>query len=105
VDIPLTPEFAAAIDGMPKAGLVFIVSHWGKPYSVDRIGKLFARWATAAGLPKRCRLHGLKKGGMRRLAEAAATAHELMAISGHKTPSEVQRYTEEADRKNSLTAP
>ena len=99
VDVPLTPELAAAIDAMPKAGLVFIVSQWGKPYSVDRIGKLFPRWATTAGLPKRCRLHGLKEGGMRRLAEAAATAHELMAISGHKTLSEVQRYTEEADRK------
>ena len=33
-----------------------------------------------AGLPARCRLHGLKKGGMRRLAEAGGTAHELMAF-------------------------
>ena len=30
---------------------------------------------------------------MRRLAEAGNTAHELMAISGHKTLTEVQRYT------------
>jgi hypothetical protein len=50
-------------------------------------------------LPAHCRLHGLKKGGMRRLAEAGGTAHELMAISGHKTLSEVQRYTEDANRK------
>jgi hypothetical protein len=48
---------------------------------------------TEAGLPARCRLHGLKKGGMRR------TAHELMAFSGHKTLTEVQRYTTDADRK------
>jgi hypothetical protein len=27
------------------------------------------------------------------------TTHELMAISGHKTLSEVQRYTNDADRK------
>jgi len=54
----------------------------------------------AQGKPRsNCRLHGLKKGGMRRLAEAGNTAHELMAISGHKTLSEVQRYTEAADRK------
>jgi integrase len=95
VDIPLTPELAAAIDAMRKVHLTFIVSQWGKPYTADALGKLFGRWATEAGLPKRCRLHGLKKGGMRHLAEAAATAHELMAISGHKTLSEVQRYTEE----------
>jgi len=36
---------------------------------------------------------------MRRIAEAGGTAHELMAISGHKTLAEVQRYTKDADRK------
>jgi integrase len=99
VDIPLTPELAAAIDAMPKGHLTFLVSQWGGPYSADRIGRLFRRWATAAGLPKRGRLHGLKKGGMRRLAEAELTTHQLMAISGHKTLSEVERYTEEFNRK------
>ena len=38
------------------------------------------------------------KGGMRRLAEADGTAHELMAFLGHKTPTKVQ-YTTDADRK------
>ena len=33
------------------------------------------------------------------LAEAGNTTHELMAISGHKTLTEVQRYTDDADRK------
>jgi hypothetical protein len=51
------------------------------------------------GCRPHCRLHGLKNGGMRRLAEAGNTAHELMAISGHRTLSEVQRYTTDADRK------
>ena len=37
--------------------------------------------------------------GMRRLAEDGNTTHELMAISGHKTLTEVQRYTADADRK------
>jgi len=36
---------------------------------------------------------------MRRLAEASNTTHELMGISGHRTLSEVQRYTDAADRK------
>ncbi len=36
---------------------------------------------------------------MRRMAASGGTAHELMALSGHKTLSEVQRYTEEANRK------
>ena len=40
---------------------------------------------------------------MRRLAESGATTHMLMAVSGHKTLSEVQRYTEEADKQELAT--
>jgi len=99
VEIPLTPELQAACDAMPKGHLTYIVTAYGKPRSVAGLGNDFAKWATKAGLPARCRLHGLKKGGMRRLAEAELTTHELMGISGHKTLSEVQRYTYEAEKK------
>lgn len=99
VDIPVSPELQAACDAMPKAHLTYIITAYGKPRSKCGLGNAFAEWATQAGLPARCRLHGLKKGGMRRLAEAGSTTHELMAISGHRTLTEVQRYTEDADSK------
>ena len=99
VDIPMSPELQAACDAMPKAHLTYIVTAYGKPRSKYGLGNDFAKWATEAGAPAHCRKHGLKKGGMRRLAEAGGTAHELMAISGHRTLSEVQRYTEDANRK------
>ena len=99
VDIPISPELQAACDAMPKSHLTYIVTAYGKPRSKYGLGNDFAKWATEAGLPTRCRLHGLKKSGMRRLAEAGNTAHELMAISGHKTLTEVQRYTSAADKK------
>jgi integrase len=99
VDIPISPELQAACDAMPKAHLTYIVTAYGKPRSKYGLGNDFAKWATEASLPARCRLHGLKKGGMRRLAEHGNTTHELMAISGHRTLSEVQRYTDGADRK------
>lgn len=87
------------LDAMPKAHLTFIVTVYGKPRSKYGLGNDLARRATEAGLPKHCRLDGLKKGGMRRGAEKGMTAHELMALSGHKTLTEVQRYTEKADKK------
>ena len=99
VDIPMSSELQQACHAMPKAHLTYIVTAYGKPRSKYGLGNDFAKWATEAGLPARCRLHGLKKGGMRRLAEAGNTTHELMAISGHRTLSEVQRYTEDADQK------
>jgi integrase len=99
VDIPISPALQAACEAMPKSHLTYIVTAYGKPRSKYGLGNDFAKWATAAGLPARCRLHGLKKSAMRRLAEAGNTAHELMAISGHKTLTEVQRYTSAADKK------
>src|SRR5262249_23771358 len=99
VDIEVSPQLLSACDAMPKAHLTYIVTAYGKPRSKVGLGNDFAKWVTEAGLPTRCRLHGLKKAGMRRLAEVGNTAHELMAISGHKTLTEVQRYTADADRK------
>ena len=89
----------AAIDAMPRSHLTFIVTAYGKPRSKFGLGTDFAKWAREAGLPDHCRLHGLKKAGMRRGAEAGNTTHELMAFSGHKTLAEVQRYTKDAEDK------
>ena len=99
VEILMSPELQAACDAMPKAHLTYIVTAYGKPRSKFGLGTDFAKWATAAGLPPRCRLHGLKKGGMCRLGYAGLTTLEIMAISGHKTLSEVERYTRDAQRK------
>ena len=75
VNIPLTPDLKAAIEAMPKAeNLTFIVGRGGKPILLDALAKRFADWATQAGLPANCRLHGLKKraecGGSPRRAQA-----------------------------------
>jgi integrase len=99
VEIPVSPDLIAAIDAMPRSHLTFIVTAYGKPRSKFGLGTDFAKWAREAGLPNHCRLHGLKKAGMRRGAEAGNTTHELMAFSGHRTLAEVQRYTKDAEDK------
>jgi integrase len=99
VDIQLTAELTAAVMAMPKAKhLTFIVGRGGKPLTGGGLAKRFAEWATAAGLPSCCRLHGLKKGGMRRIAEMGASAHQLMSWSGHKTLAMIAHYTDSVDR-------
>jgi integrase len=40
----------------------------------------------------------LRKATARRLAEAGCTTHEIAAITGHATLSEVQRYTKAANQ-------
>src|SRR5262249_17189169 len=51
----------------------------------------FARWATEAGLPPRCRLHGLKKGGMRRLAESGHMSLWRSPATARSTPNAADR--------------
>jgi len=49
-------------------------------------------------------VHGLRKGMCRRLAEAGCTAHQIAAISGHKTLREIERYTKAADQQRLAVA-
>jgi integrase/recombinase XerD len=43
-----------------------------------------------------CSAHGLRKATAARLAERGATAHEIMAITGHQSLEEGERYTRAA---------
>lgn len=65
-------------------------------FSADYLGEWFAAAIDAAGLPEECVLHGLRKSAAARLASVGCTAHEIMAITGHKSLAEVERYTRDA---------
>ena len=52
-----------------------------------------------AGLPDVCVLHGLRKAICRRLVALGMTAHQIMAITGHTSLKEIQRYCDEFSRE------
>ncbi|WP_353960050.1 tyrosine-type recombinase/integrase [Methylobacterium isbiliense] len=97
VDIPLFPDLADAIAGVPAGQLTFLMTEYGKPFTVAGFGNRFRAWCDEAGLPH-CSAHGLRKATAARLAERGATPHEIMAVTGHQTIEEVQRYTRAAQR-------
>jgi integrase len=68
----------------------------GRPYSA--LTRLIARAVEAAGLPRHCVAHGLRKAALRRLAEHGSTSKQIAAVSGHKTLREIERYTEKANQ-------
>jgi integrase len=97
--VPIHSELRAILDSAPAEHLTFIISEKGKPYAkATSLSHAMNRWAKDAGITG-CPLHGLRKACCRRLAEAGCTVPEIMAISGHKSLSEVERYTKTADQK------
>ena len=96
--IPIHPELAAVLDATPSEHLTFLVTATGKPYGDNHFSRKFREWCDAAGLPKRCSAHGLRKAACRRDAENGCSGNEIMAHSGHGSMKELVRYTKAADQ-------
>lgn len=96
--LPIHPALERSLAMTSLGDLTFLVTAQGKPFSDAGFGKFFGDAVRAAGLPRGVSGHGLRKAAARRLADAGCTFHEIMAITGHKTPAEVLRYTRAADQ-------
>jgi integrase len=97
--IPAHPELVTVLDATNRAGPWLIVAAHGGRLTTESFGNEMADAIGQAGLPDDCRLHGLRKSAGRCLAEAGCTAHQIMAILGHKSLAEAQKYTEAARQK------
>ncbi len=98
VNIPVHPELRRVIDASPSGHLTFLVTALGKPFAPVVFTNWFREAAHKAGLPKGCSPHGLRKAAARRLAEAKVTGHGIMAVTGHQSLKEIDRYTAAANR-------
>lgn len=97
INIPLHRDLARRLDRLTPTPETFLQTEAGEERSAAGLGNSMRRWCDAAGLPD-CASHGLRKACARRLAEAGATPHEIMAVTGHQTLAEVERYTKDAAR-------
>ena len=96
--IPVHPHLQTVLDATPSEHLTFLVTATGKPYGDNHFSRRFREWCDAAGLPKRCSAHGLRKAACRRDAENGCSGNEIMAHSGHGSMKELVRYTKAADQ-------
>jgi len=110
LSVPVLPELAAAINALPSTNeLTFLLTAHGRPFaSAAAFGNRFADRCRQAGLkPVVCddgkvrdyRFHGLRKAACAQLAEAGATAPEIMTISGHVILAEAQKYVTAVEQK------
>jgi integrase len=95
--IPLHPALVRALQAGPVVGMQHIITDArGKP--LRALTELIEAAVKRAGLPPRCVAHGLRKAALRRLAEHGSTTKEIAAVSGHRSLSEIERYTARADQ-------
>jgi integrase/recombinase XerD len=97
IDIPVHPDLAKAIAAASSGHMTFLATAYGKPFTAAGFGNKFREWCNAADLPQ-CSSHGLRKATATRLAERGASSQEIMSITGHRSLSEVERYTRAADK-------
>jgi integrase len=99
VEVPVTDALEAAINACPSNNWTFLVTRQGQPFTDAGFTNWFRDRCNEAGLPNGLSFHGLRKACARRKADKNLSAHAVAAVTGHKTLSEVQRYTAQYDRR------
>jgi integrase len=96
--IPISDQMAVALTALPRTNMTFVTTEHGKPFSPAGFGNWFKDCCREAGLPH-CSAHGLRKAAATRLANAGCSAEMIKAITGHRTLTEVSRYTRAANQQ------
>jgi integrase len=89
--VPIVPALKRIIDATPTGDLFYLAQDNGQPYKKESFGNLFREWCDQAGL-QHCSFHGLRKACVVRLIMEDCTPHQIMAITGHQTLKEIDRY-------------
>jgi integrase len=96
--IPMDQSLVQALAAVPKTNLTFLVTERGAPFTAAGFGNWFRDRCNEAGLPQ-CSAHGLRKLAATRMANAGCSTDQIKAVTGHKSLSEVARYTKAADQR------
>jgi Phage integrase family len=86
------------IKATPANGVYLLGDATGRKLTRPALTRLITRAMQDAGLPPRCKAHGLRNAILRRLAERGGISKQLQAVSGHRSLAELERYTEKAEQ-------
>ncbi|GEO14062.1 hypothetical protein MAE02_17580 [Microvirga aerophila] len=104
--VPLFPELRQSLEAAKEAGILgetlYLVhdkispTQPDRPYAEGSLGNMMQdaikKLTAKTGIKKSFSLHGLRKAGVCRLIMMGLSAHQIMAITGHRTPWEIDRY-------------
>ncbi|GAB5375010.1 MAG: hypothetical protein AcusKO_14720 [Acuticoccus sp.] len=96
-DLPVLPELAEELRHLPADRMLFITQdRKDAPYTPESLGNWFKDRCREAGVPGA--LHGLRKAGATRLANAGATEWEIASYLAHTDTSQASIYARKANR-------
>lgn len=96
-DLPILSELAKELRHVPTDRLLFITQdNSDRAYTVPSLGNWFRDRCIEAGVPGR--LHGLRKAGAVRLADAGASDWEVASYLAHTDTKQAATYTKKANR-------
>lgn len=100
LDIPIHEALLSELECCASTAATFLTTREenSRSFTPNGFYMRFVSWCAEAGLPPGLSPHGLRKAAARRLAEAGCTPHQIASITGHKTLSEVERYTRAVDQ-------
>ncbi|MBM6594009.1 tyrosine-type recombinase/integrase [Microvirga pudoricolor] len=104
--VPQFPELRDSLEAAKEAGILgetfYLVHDKGnlsqpdRPYAEGSLGNMMQdaikKLMLKTGMKRRFSLHGLRKAGVCRLIMMGLSVHQIMAITGHRTPKEIDRY-------------
>lgn len=96
--IPLHPRLAASLATVPGDQMLFLPTQYGPAYTATGFYNWIKAACREAGVAE-CSPHGLRKCIATRMADAGCTHSEIMAVTGHKNPKEVETYIRARDQR------
>lgn len=91
VNVPIVAPLREALEAGPIGKHLLLETKDGEAFTPKGFYGLIKKACVKAGI-SHCSPHGLRKSAARRCREAGCTDQEGMAITGHKTVKEYQRY-------------
>lgn len=102
--LPVHRELRAELDAWPRQATIMLTATRGAAWTPQSLSHALPIALAAIGITRRLTIHGLRKLAATRLAEAGCSAHEIAAITGHKSLAMVQLYTATADQERLASA-
>jgi integrase len=91
-------KLKAALDHTPRVSEFILTNRYGNGYKAGGLCDMISAGTAEIGA-KECTAHGLRCNAATALADAGCSVPEIMAITGHRTFREAQRYTSYRDQK------